>query len=815
MELTNNMVIQDKYHRDSEKPIENVYLACVWVVCPQDDPSKADVLEFNCLSPPTKPQRCPLLGGQPALGFTSSDRASKKRLRNATLYSWGKLLDKVTKYASGAQGFTRSGRASKKKRPRDATSYSWGKLLDEVTKYDDDMVKNWKEDIDMVLVFVSRYHPSDHNSKHLWHIKKAGLFSAVVTAFVIESYKWLQEDPADATVVLLGQILHELNSSRAAASEPPPFQPDASALRINCFWLISLVLSLTSGLFGLLCKQWLREHQRDTPTRTPQEALALRQLRRDSFEKWGVSTFLSTLPILLEIALLFFFVGLLDLLWTKHPIPFTFCLTVVSSSVGLYFFTTVILTWTAPGQQAKNILDARFEELSYQYICPYKSPQAWAVYWISRKLVRILTPRAIIDTLQRLVPMNNALGNYVQALWENIETPAPSWSEFDLRTIRQFDQDFSIPLPPTTRHLKLYELCAIEWAINVFCDTPSMAIHLQRILQSIPAFAARSVVFRQWDVAVLQDPWMTADIAHWLKHPDLPTPSLRCPQRTQLFFYQYYWTSLVDGLVSSKSDLSTWMERLIKSINQADLRHPSHPRFAIPFVEVAAPLWTHKQVSIRKRSMDLLPMFKASWEACQGYDEKQHDKERIAFLRLLMDHLGDQNQSSELLTNPKGQEFIQNINERIIEWWQVHRDFTIGVRWPEIIKRVREAGKLPDTYFSPFPETMPEIGQEHLDIVTDLNQAAAVTIYSDSLSIVQGLSDIDINQQSTGTAPAGAALNTPSVMSQRKSYLDSTAGCRSGQNVGAQDTETSKHKSLRLGMTRLRSGSSRNQDNQR
>uniref|UniRef100_A0A0W0G972 DUF6535 domain-containing protein n=1 Tax=Moniliophthora roreri TaxID=221103 RepID=A0A0W0G972_MONRR len=50
------------------------------------------------------------------------------------------------------------------------------------------------------------------------------------------------------------------------------------------------------------------------------EALALCQLHRDSFEKWGVSSFLSALPILLEVALLFFFVGVLDLLWNRHRV---------------------------------------------------------------------------------------------------------------------------------------------------------------------------------------------------------------------------------------------------------------------------------------------------------------------------------------------------------------------------------------------------------------------------------------------------------------------------------------------------------------
>uniref|UniRef100_A0A0W0G483 DUF6535 domain-containing protein n=1 Tax=Moniliophthora roreri TaxID=221103 RepID=A0A0W0G483_MONRR len=220
--------------------------------------------------------------------------------------------------------------------------------------FDDDMVKNWKEDIDTLLVF-------------------AGLFSAVVTAFTIESYQWLVEDPADITVVLLTQISMQLNASQTASLTRTPFKPDTSSIRINCFWFLSLIFSLTSGLFALLCKQWLREHQRDTPTRTPGEALALRQLRRDSFEKWGVSSFLSALPILLEVALLLFFVGVLDLLWNRHVIPFALCFTAVTLSAGLYFVTTILPTVVVPHTQISNILSAGMGYLS-SFVQTHPSP---------------------------------------------------------------------------------------------------------------------------------------------------------------------------------------------------------------------------------------------------------------------------------------------------------------------------------------------------------------------------------------------------------------------------------------------------------
>ncbi|EEB99992.1 hypothetical protein MPER_00173, partial [Moniliophthora perniciosa FA553] len=134
-----------------------------------------------------------------------------------------------------------NGEKSKEKQEKKPTlNESWEKVLKEVARHDEDMVKGWRDDIDTLLVF-------------------AGLFSAVVTAFAIESYQWLDEDPADTTVALLTQLLLvQVNGSQPVSFEPTPFKPDASSIRINIFWFLSLIFSLTSALFGLLCKQWAK-----------------------------------------------------------------------------------------------------------------------------------------------------------------------------------------------------------------------------------------------------------------------------------------------------------------------------------------------------------------------------------------------------------------------------------------------------------------------------------------------------------------------------------------------------------------------------
>ncbi|KIP01900.1 hypothetical protein PHLGIDRAFT_96573, partial [Phlebiopsis gigantea 11061_1 CR5-6] len=63
----------------------------------------------------------------------------------------------------------------------------WSFLLDSARGYDQEKLDGWKSDLDNLLVF-------------------AALFSAIVTAFTIESYQWLQDDPAQMSVQLLSQI---------------------------------------------------------------------------------------------------------------------------------------------------------------------------------------------------------------------------------------------------------------------------------------------------------------------------------------------------------------------------------------------------------------------------------------------------------------------------------------------------------------------------------------------------------------------------------------------------------------------------------
>ncbi|ESK83073.1 hypothetical protein Moror_16929, partial [Moniliophthora roreri MCA 2997] len=565
------------------------------------------------------------------------------------------------------------------------------------------MVQNWRDDIDTLLVF-------------------AGLFSAVVTAFAIESYQWLDVDPADTTVVLLTQMIAlQFNGSQTLSPEVPQFEPDASAIRINCFWFLSLVFSLISSLFALLCKQWIREHKRDTPTRTPGEALALRQLRRESLEKWGIPSFISALPILLELALFFFFIGVLDLLWNRHHLVFALTFAAVMLSVGLYVVTTLLPTVTAPWDQTLKILEGRFDELSYQFTCPYKSPQAWLVYHLFGKVVR---------TLLKFSFINDYAEKHAWTSWVHIKSPVTDWSSLDLQVVRQFDQTLSLAFSPDDFRLRVYELRAMQWAVTMFRDSPFMLPHLRNILKTMPPSLSMSAVLSEWAAAawlgvlqldvelVLRTPDVSSrqtPLFTWLPAPTIREPILHDPEGIRLLFCHQYWITM-----ANRSDLYLYMDKLLESIEQAHSQQYTGLRFIIPFAMVDV-LWTHDDMNIQRQSLQLLQLFEESWRPREGDDRSRHDEERLAFVASLTRHLERTNIPSALLRSRRGRAFIEFIDNELKDpQCALFGKIEVYMTWPRAIKRAKEAGCLPSNYGE--SDYLPDLDsiQYPLDIVPDL-----------------------------------------------------------------------------------------------
>ncbi|KZW01777.1 hypothetical protein EXIGLDRAFT_744877 [Exidia glandulosa HHB12029] len=130
-------------------------------------------------------------------------------------------------------------------------------------KRDSERLTQWNSSLDTLLIF-------------------AGLFSAVSTTFIIESYKQMQPDYTE----LMFRALVANTSGKEFVQQP--FHVTESSRAVNCLWISSLIISLSTALIAILAKQWIAAYP--VPIRDNlREWAQLRQFRMDI-----ISPYLST-----------------------------------------------------------------------------------------------------------------------------------------------------------------------------------------------------------------------------------------------------------------------------------------------------------------------------------------------------------------------------------------------------------------------------------------------------------------------------------------------------------------------------------------
>ncbi|KAK0470856.1 hypothetical protein IW261DRAFT_1672378, partial [Armillaria novae-zelandiae] len=185
----------------------------------------------------------------------------------------------------------------------------WKTYVDESKNHDARMDRESRESLDVLLVF-------------------AGLFSAVVTAFVAQTSQSLQADYAQVSASLQFEMVliqraiangSSLDNVPVSSLNPfTTFTPATTDVWVNGLWFMSLSLSLATALVAVLVKQWLH-HYLALPSGTPQEQSHVRQFRYGGFQKWHVLIIIGLLPVLMHLALGIFFVGLTIFLVPLQP----------------------------------------------------------------------------------------------------------------------------------------------------------------------------------------------------------------------------------------------------------------------------------------------------------------------------------------------------------------------------------------------------------------------------------------------------------------------------------------------------------------
>ncbi|KAJ7645261.1 hypothetical protein B0H17DRAFT_959683, partial [Mycena rosella] len=186
----------------------------------------------------------------------------------------------------------------------ETSSSVWGALLrSRIAEDIQPQVDRWRSGLDALLVFL-------------------GLFSAVVTSFLVDSLTGLRQDEAVRTNELLAnltEILVQLgtgaNSSTLKVSAPVSFQPDAVDVRLNSYWSISLILSLSIAALAVACRGFVNMTMMSSRTRAVDKVIDINTRWKGAEKVLGPT--LEIIPQLLITPVILFVVGLLDRLFSS------------------------------------------------------------------------------------------------------------------------------------------------------------------------------------------------------------------------------------------------------------------------------------------------------------------------------------------------------------------------------------------------------------------------------------------------------------------------------------------------------------------
>ncbi|KAJ7657251.1 hypothetical protein DFH06DRAFT_459601, partial [Mycena polygramma] len=279
-----------------------------------------------------------------------------------------------------------------------AAAKLWAVYVSEAEKYDRGLVESWKSDMEGMLIF-------------------AGLFSASLTAFLIESYKTLNPDSGDSTVLLLAQISQQLAASANGTpfQIPPttPFKPPASSLICNILWFISLGLSLTCALIATLLEQWAR----DFLHRADMRSAPVVRARVFSFLYYGLKHFkmhtvVEIIPLLLHASLFLFFVGLVAFL-----LPVNIVLTVVVA----FILATVTVVYALLTMLPLVHID-----------CPYRTPLSRG-FWSLHQSVQTAFSRWYFQPLKAVSKPEDE--TMVERVFRRAIEPSPQRSRRDMQAL--------------------------------------------------------------------------------------------------------------------------------------------------------------------------------------------------------------------------------------------------------------------------------------------------------------------------------------------------------------------------------------------
>ena len=218
---------------------------------------------------------------------------------------------------------------------------------------------------------------------------KAALFTAIVTAFVLDAMSDLDED--NATKLL--RVLVEQSITNSSVEIPSP-DPPSSALTVSGLWFLSIMFSLAATTWAILCLEWCAFLPDGVPAEDYEEMAEKRQRRFEAMDHWKMRLVVAAIPLFLHVSLFLFLAGL----WLRlRDMNKQLGLMVGASSlviVSSYVVVTLLPIFT----------NAPFPTSASELVKP-------VVDWIRRiaELLRFVHPPPVFSWIANVIPVGSSL----------------------------------------------------------------------------------------------------------------------------------------------------------------------------------------------------------------------------------------------------------------------------------------------------------------------------------------------------------------------------------------------------------------------
>ncbi|KAF8693907.1 hypothetical protein RHS03_08292, partial [Rhizoctonia solani] len=231
----------------------------------------------------------------------------------------------------------------------------WKVYVKETNEWDAETVDSWNKSLDVILGKLMGLESGKTIADMTTSIAVfAALFSAISTAFLMESSKRLQEDPADVSAQALAVISQTLlaltngtststSTSASMSAKQIPFVPSRTIVLINILWYMSLSVSVVASFLAMLAKDWCHAFMTGRKGELYVQARR-RQKKWTMIEKWKMQELILVLPSLIHVSLLLFAIGLCVYVWQLNDIVAIPVCCVCGACAAFYILSSLAAT---------------------------------------------------------------------------------------------------------------------------------------------------------------------------------------------------------------------------------------------------------------------------------------------------------------------------------------------------------------------------------------------------------------------------------------------------------------------------------------